>query len=111
MTDSFGTITFTALADGMDRAQVAEVAITHIPGGNVNYFDYSGRTPLELSYNLLLTGANYRALEGVVGGTAKLTTVVDGTISCAALLTLQRKGRVPVSGTTFAAASFVVVTA
>lgn len=109
MADSFGTIEFTVLAEGMGRSQDAEIAITHIPGGNVSYFDYGGQRPLGLSYNLLLTEANFHALGSVVGGTAALTTTVDGTISAAVLLSLSRTRRIPASGTTFAAANFAVV--
>jgi len=110
MADSFGTIPFTALAADMTRVQAAAITVTHIPGGSVSYVDYGGQTLREQSLTLLLSEANYYLLEGTVGGTAALTTVIDGTISCALLTSLQRNQRIPVSGTTFAQANFIVVT-
>jgi hypothetical protein len=111
MADAFGTINFTVLQAGMGRTQGAAVTITHIPGGTVSYVDYGGQTARQLSYGLLLDEASYRALEGTVGGTAALTTGVDGTITSAVLMGLTRDRRIPVSGTTFATAAFTVVTA
>jgi hypothetical protein len=111
MAESFGTINFTVLQAGLGRTQGADVTIMHIPGGTVSYVDYGGQTLRSLSYGLLLTEASYQALEGTVGGTAALTTNVDGTISSAVLMGLTRDRRIPVSGTTFATANFSVVTA
>jgi hypothetical protein len=110
MADSFGTISFTVLQAGLGRAQQADVTERHIPGGTVTYFDYGGQRARSFSYGLLLDQTNYYALEGTVGGTAALKTDVDGTISTAVLMGLTRDKRIPVSGTTFAAASFTVVT-
>lgn len=111
MADSFGSINFTVLATGMQRTQSAAIAVTHIPGGTVSYVDYGGQTLRQLGYDLLLTEVAYGSLEAVVGGTAVLTTAVDGTISSALLQSLARRQRVPVSGTAFAVASFMVVVA
>ena len=111
MADSFGSINFTVLAAGMQRVQSAAIAVTHIPGGTVSYVDYGGQTLRELGYDLLLTEVAYGSLEAVVGGTATLTTTVDGTISSALLQSLARRQRVPVSGTTIAVAAFAVVVA
>lgn len=111
MAETFGTINFTVLQATLGRTQGAAVSIMHIPGGTVSYVDYGGQTLRQLNYALLLTEANYRALEGTVGGTAALTTDIDGTITSAVLLGLTRDRRIPVSGTTFATASFTVVTA
>ena len=110
MADTFGTIPFTVLQEGMGRVQTADVTFKHIPGGNVTYADYGGQQPLSLPYNLLLSEANYRTLEGTVGGTAALITTVDGSINTAVLLSLGRASRIPVSGTVFVTAAFVVVT-
>jgi hypothetical protein len=110
MAETFGTIPFTVLQAGMGRVQTANVAFAHIPGGNVTYVDYGGQQPLSLPYNLLLSEANYRTLEGTVGGTAALVTTVDGSINTAVLLSLSRASRIPVSGTVFVTAAFVVVT-
>jgi hypothetical protein len=109
MADSFGTITFTVLQASLGRTQGAAVTIMHIPGGTVSYIDYGGQTARQLSYGLLLDETSYRALEGTVGGTAALTTTIDGTISSAVLMGLTRDQRIPVSGTTFATAAFTVV--
>lgn len=111
MADTFGSIGFTVLATGMARSQDALLAVTHIPGGTVNYVDYGGAGMRQLGYDLLLTSAAYGSLEAQVGGTAMLTTTVDGTISSAVLLGLTRRQRVPESGTVFAGATFMVVTA
>jgi hypothetical protein len=110
MADSFGTVGFTILQEGMGRSQSASITVQHVPGGNVNYVDYGGQLPLSLSYNVMLSEADYHVLEGTVGGTATLTTTVDGTITCAALVSLARNQRIPASGTTFAAAVFSVIT-
>jgi hypothetical protein len=110
MADTFGTIGFTILAAGMARGQGAAITVTHIPGGSISYVDYGGQTPRTQSYNLLLSEANYYLLEGAVGGTAALVTAVDGTITSALLLDVQRAQRIPVSGTTFVQANFLVVT-
>lgn len=111
MADTFGSIGFTVLAAGMVRSQDAVFAVTHIPGGTVNYVDYGGAALRQLGYDLLMTSAAYGSLEAQVGGTATLTTTVDGTISSAVLLGLARRQRIPESGTVFAAATFAVVTA
>lgn len=111
MAESFGTINFTVLQARLGRTQGAAVTIMHIPGGTVSYVDYGGQTLPQLNYGLLLEEASYRALEGTVGGTAALTTNVDGTIASAVLMGVTRDRRIPVSGTTFATAAFTVVTA
>jgi len=110
MADTFGTISFTVLQAGLGRQQQADVTERHIPGGTVTYFDYGGLRARSLNYGLLLSQTNYYALEGTVGGTATLTTDIDGTISAAVLMGLTRDKRIPVSGTTFASAAFMVVT-
>jgi hypothetical protein len=111
MADSFGTINFTVLQASMARNQTALVTARPIPGGTVTYFDYGGKQARTLGYGLLLDAANYYALEDAVGGTATLKTSVDGTISSAVLMGLTRDKRIPVSGMTFATASFSVVLA
>lgn len=110
MADAFGSINFTVLAGNMARSRYAEVNVSRIPGGTVDVIDYVGFSPRYLGYNVLLTEANYWALEALVGGTASLTTDVDGTISSAFLLGVARQQRIPESGTTFAGATFLVVT-
>ena len=112
MADGYGTIVFDILGAGMVRTQSAEISVTHIPGGDVSYVDFGGLLPVQLSYQLVMTQAMYLAMEGLVGGTASLTTTIgDGTITSAMLMGVERKSRVPVSGTTFASAEFLVITA
>lgn len=108
MADSFGTIPFTVLAAGVRRGVTAEIAVTHIPGGTVTYYDYAGQMPPDLNYRLLLSAADYALMEGTAGGTAQLVSAVDGTISSAALMSISRTQRLP-GGTTYADARFVVV--
>ncbi len=109
MSDTFGTIAFTVLQDGMGRGQGAELSFQHIPGGNVTYVDYGGQTPLQLPYRLLFASdALYQLMEAAVGGTAALVSAVDGTITPTVLVELSRALRVP-DGQTFANASFVKV--
>ena len=109
MADTFGTINITVLQEGMGRQQSAEVAIQHIPGGNINYVDQGGRTPTQYNYGVLCTEANYVLLEAQVGGTAALVSSIDGTIPTALLADLTRIRRVPSDGQTFANATFLKV--
>ena len=109
MADTFGTISFTVLQDGMGRRQGAEIAFQHIPGSNITYADYGGKTPLQLPYRLLVASdATYQLLEAAVGGTAALVSAVDGTITPTVLVDLSRDMRAP-DGQTFATAQFVKV--
>jgi hypothetical protein len=106
MSDTFGTVTFTVLHEGMGRQQGAELSFQHIPGGNVTYVDYGGQTPLTLPYRLLFaSAATYQLMETKVGGTATLISVVDGTIATAVLSELGRGEYTP-DGQTFANATF-----
>ncbi len=111
MADTFintaGTIGFTVLNDGMGRTQGAEIAVQHIPGGNVTYFDYGGQPPIQLDYSLLFTSEQqYFNMEGQVGGTATLTSNLDSSITSVVLAQLRRKLRLP-DGQTFADATFL----
>lgn len=109
MSDTFGTITFTVLHEGMRRRQGAELAFQHIPGGNITYVDYGGQTPLTLPYRLLFASAAlYNLMEAQVGGTAALVSTVDGTIATAVLADLERIDYTP-DGHTFANATFFKV--
>lgn len=109
MADTFGTISFTVLHEGMGRRQGADLSFQHIPGSNITYADYGGQTPLTLPYRLLFASTTlYELLEAQVGGTAALISTVDGTISPALLTELQRGEYTP-DGHTFANATFVKV--
>ena len=110
MADTWGSIGFTVLASGLTRSRAARLTVTPIPGGTISYIDYGGASLPQVNYDLLLTEVAYGSLEAAVGGTAALVSATDGTITCAALQTVTRRQRIPASGQTFAAATWVVVT-
>jgi hypothetical protein len=105
---SFGAVSFGVRLDGIERAIDSDATVTHVPGGNANIVDVSGRGVLTLSLGLYFpVEAHYLSLEALVGTQATLT-YADGTYPGALLKSLRRTWRNPVGGQTQATAAFIL---